>query len=184
MIYKTLSTVVDDFFAFCIKMPFLHRLACFRDDLVFLVFLYQVRLLCCDALEVVDKQTLVCSDGYTASTRSVSTSTGRCWWRMWTLRERRRRTGRVDTGTSIYNTIFSLNDYARQGAWRRPGPAPRIKVPLAHPYDVLPILVHPCHSGFLQSATAQAQCIPAANKSGSCITAATRVPESSGPVPH
>ncbi|KAF9464810.1 cleft lip and palate transmembrane protein 1-domain-containing protein [Collybia nuda] len=41
MVYKTLSTVVDDFFAFCIKMPFLHRLACFRDDLVFLIFLYQ-----------------------------------------------------------------------------------------------------------------------------------------------
>jgi len=41
MIYKTLSTVVDDLFAFCIKMPALHRLACFRDDLVFLVFLYQ-----------------------------------------------------------------------------------------------------------------------------------------------
>ena len=59
MIYKTLSTVVDDLFAyvfsfagrgqclmpscrFCIKMPILHRLACFRDDVVFLVFLYQV----------------------------------------------------------------------------------------------------------------------------------------------
>ncbi|KLO14990.1 cleft lip and palate associated transmembrane protein [Schizopora paradoxa] len=41
MIYKTLSTVVDDLFAFCIKMPILHRLACFRDDVVFLVFLYQ-----------------------------------------------------------------------------------------------------------------------------------------------
>lgn len=41
MVYKTLSTVVDDFFAFCIKMPFLHRLACFRDDVVFLVFIYQ-----------------------------------------------------------------------------------------------------------------------------------------------
>ncbi|KZT38366.1 cleft lip and palate associated transmembrane protein [Sistotremastrum suecicum HHB10207 ss-3] len=41
MIYKTLSTVVDDFFAFCIKMPFLHRLACFRDDVVFMIFLYQ-----------------------------------------------------------------------------------------------------------------------------------------------
>lgn len=27
---------------FCIKMPVLHRLACFRDDVVFLVFLYQV----------------------------------------------------------------------------------------------------------------------------------------------
>lgn len=26
---------------FCIKMPFLHRLACFRDDLVFIVYLYQ-----------------------------------------------------------------------------------------------------------------------------------------------
>jgi len=41
MIYKTLSTVVDDFFAFCIKMPLMHRLACFRDDVVFLIFIYQ-----------------------------------------------------------------------------------------------------------------------------------------------
>ncbi|AAW45128.1 hypothetical protein CNBL2630 [Cryptococcus deneoformans B-3501A] len=41
MMYKTLSTVVDDFFAFCIRMPWLHRLACFRDDVVFLVLLYQ-----------------------------------------------------------------------------------------------------------------------------------------------
>jgi len=40
-VYKFLSTVVDDFFAFCIKMPFLHRLACFRDDVVFLIYLYQ-----------------------------------------------------------------------------------------------------------------------------------------------
>lgn len=43
MVYKTLSTVIDDMFAFIIKMPILHRLACFRDDVVFLVFLYQVR---------------------------------------------------------------------------------------------------------------------------------------------
>ena len=42
MVYKTLSTVIDDLFAFIIKMPILHRLACFRDDVVFLVFLYQV----------------------------------------------------------------------------------------------------------------------------------------------
>ncbi|KAG8934632.1 hypothetical protein FRC02_009576 [Tulasnella sp. 418] len=41
MVYKTLSTVVDDFFAFIIKMPWLHRLACFRDDVVFLILLYQ-----------------------------------------------------------------------------------------------------------------------------------------------
>lgn len=27
--------------AFCVKMPWLHRLACFRDDVVFLILLYQ-----------------------------------------------------------------------------------------------------------------------------------------------
>lgn len=41
MMYKTLNTIVDDFFAFCIKMPVLHRLACFRDDVVFVILLYQ-----------------------------------------------------------------------------------------------------------------------------------------------
>ncbi|BGO91648.1 hypothetical protein NBRC10512_008095 [Rhodotorula toruloides] len=40
--YKVLSTVIDDFFAFIIRMPWLHRLACFRDDLVFLILLYQM----------------------------------------------------------------------------------------------------------------------------------------------
>lgn len=41
MTYKFLTTIVDDFFAFAIKMPLLHRLAVFRDDLVFLVYIYQ-----------------------------------------------------------------------------------------------------------------------------------------------
>jgi hypothetical protein len=36
-----LNTFIDDLFAFIIKMPTLHRLACFRDDLVFIVYLYQ-----------------------------------------------------------------------------------------------------------------------------------------------
>ncbi|SOV09402.1 related to cleft lip and palate transmembrane protein 1 (CLPTM1) [Ustilago sp. UG-2017a] len=40
-VYKILGTFVDDLFAFCIKMPMLHRLACFRDDVVFFIFLYQ-----------------------------------------------------------------------------------------------------------------------------------------------
>ncbi|UZJ55426.1 hypothetical protein CBS101457_004746 [Exobasidium rhododendri] len=40
-VFKILGTFVDDLFAFAIKMPLLHRLACFRDDLVFMVFLYQ-----------------------------------------------------------------------------------------------------------------------------------------------
>ncbi len=33
--------IVDDLFAFVIKMPTLHRLSVFRDDLVFLVYIYQ-----------------------------------------------------------------------------------------------------------------------------------------------
>ncbi|TIC00309.1 cleft lip and palate transmembrane 1 [Wallemia mellicola] len=41
MVYKTLSTVIDDLFSFIIKMPLLHRLSCFRDDVVFLIYLYQ-----------------------------------------------------------------------------------------------------------------------------------------------
>ncbi|CAD7699576.1 unnamed protein product [Ostreobium quekettii] len=39
--YKFLNTIIDDLFAFAIKMPLLHRLSVFRDDVVFLVFLYQ-----------------------------------------------------------------------------------------------------------------------------------------------
>ncbi|KAJ1978607.1 hypothetical protein H4R35_001832 [Dimargaris xerosporica] len=39
--YKALNTFVDDLFAFIITMPTLHRLACLRDDVVFLVYLYQ-----------------------------------------------------------------------------------------------------------------------------------------------
>ena len=41
MTYKSLNTFVDDLFAFVIKMPVMHRLACFRDDIVFFIFLYQ-----------------------------------------------------------------------------------------------------------------------------------------------
>lgn len=39
--YKFLNTFIDDIFAFVIKMPLLYRLGCFRDDIVFLVYLYQ-----------------------------------------------------------------------------------------------------------------------------------------------
>ncbi|CAM9547853.1 unnamed protein product [Phaeothamnion confervicola] len=41
MAYKSLNTFIDDLFAFVIKMPLMHRLACLRDDVVFFVFLYQ-----------------------------------------------------------------------------------------------------------------------------------------------
>jgi len=39
--YKALNTFIDDLFAFIIKMPTMHRLSCFRDDIVFLIYLYQ-----------------------------------------------------------------------------------------------------------------------------------------------
>lgn len=39
--YKFLNTFIDDIFAFVIKMPMMYRLGCFRDDIVFLIFLYQ-----------------------------------------------------------------------------------------------------------------------------------------------
>lgn len=41
MSYKFLNTFIDDIFAFVIKMPTLYRIGCFRDDIVFFVFLYQ-----------------------------------------------------------------------------------------------------------------------------------------------
>jgi len=39
--FKAFNTFIDDVFAFLIKMPTSHRIACFRDDLVFFCYLYQ-----------------------------------------------------------------------------------------------------------------------------------------------
>ena len=39
--YKALNTFIDDLFAFVIKMPMMHRVSCFRDDFVFIIYLYQ-----------------------------------------------------------------------------------------------------------------------------------------------
>ena len=39
--YKFLNTFIDDLFAFVIKMPTLYRIGCFRDDIVFIIFIYQ-----------------------------------------------------------------------------------------------------------------------------------------------
>jgi len=41
MVYKTLNTFIDDLFAFSSKMPTMHRLSVFRDDIIFFVYLYQ-----------------------------------------------------------------------------------------------------------------------------------------------
>ncbi|CAD8046500.1 unnamed protein product [Paramecium primaurelia] len=44
MIYKFLNTIIDDLFAFIITMPWLKRLSCFRDDIIFLIYIYQRRI--------------------------------------------------------------------------------------------------------------------------------------------
>eukprot|EP01069_Polyplicarium_translucidae_P008026 Polyplicarium_translucidae@DN3177_c0_g1_i1.p1 len=41
LVYRALNTFVDDVAAFIIDMPWLHRLACFRDDVIFVLYLYQ-----------------------------------------------------------------------------------------------------------------------------------------------
>lgn len=39
--YKAMNTFVDDVAALIIDMPMMHRLSCFRDDIIFFVYLYQ-----------------------------------------------------------------------------------------------------------------------------------------------
>lgn len=39
--FKFVNTFIDDLFAFIIKMPTMHRLSVFRDDIVFFVYMYQ-----------------------------------------------------------------------------------------------------------------------------------------------
>ena len=39
--YKFINTFIDDLFAFIIRMPAMTRLSCFRDDIVFIIYLYQ-----------------------------------------------------------------------------------------------------------------------------------------------
>merc|ERR1712226_663038 len=41
MTYKALNTFIDDIFAFVIKMPTMYRIGCFRDDIIFLIYVYQ-----------------------------------------------------------------------------------------------------------------------------------------------
>jgi hypothetical protein len=40
LFYKFLNTIIDDLFSFIITMPAMHRLSCFRDDVIFVIYLY------------------------------------------------------------------------------------------------------------------------------------------------
>lgn len=39
--YRFFNTIIDDLFSFIITMPTMHRLSCFRDDIIFFIYLYQ-----------------------------------------------------------------------------------------------------------------------------------------------
>ncbi|GMT36727.1 hypothetical protein PFISCL1PPCAC_28024 [Pristionchus fissidentatus] len=39
--YKFINTFIDDLFAFVIRMPTMYRIGCFRDDIIFLIYVYQ-----------------------------------------------------------------------------------------------------------------------------------------------
>merc|ERR1719499_2273136 len=41
-IYRAINTFIDDLFALIVRMPTMHRLSCFRDDVVFFMFLWQL----------------------------------------------------------------------------------------------------------------------------------------------
>merc|ERR1712241_439586 len=57
-VYRAISTFIDDLFAMIIRMPTMHRLSCFRDDIVFIIYLYQ------RWLYPVDKSRTFDEDGY------------------------------------------------------------------------------------------------------------------------
>jgi hypothetical protein len=40
-VYRAFNTFIDDLFAFIMPMPGMHRMAVFRDDLVFVIYLGQ-----------------------------------------------------------------------------------------------------------------------------------------------
>jgi hypothetical protein len=66
--YKFVNTFIDDLFSFVIRMPTMARISCFRDDIVFFVYLYQRWLYPVDSSRPVEGV----SEG--ASTEEVSTT--------------------------------------------------------------------------------------------------------------
>lgn len=76
--YKAFNTFIDDVFAFIITMPTAHRLACFRDDIVFVVYLYQRWLYPVDATRLDDGRGVmeaVPTDAETVVTAANETAT-------------------------------------------------------------------------------------------------------------
>jgi hypothetical protein len=54
LVFKSLNTFIDDLFSFIIRMPTMARISCFRDDVVFFIYLYQRWLYPVDATRPVE----------------------------------------------------------------------------------------------------------------------------------
>jgi len=80
--YKAFNTFIDDLFAFTITMPMAHRVACFRDDAVFLVYLYQRWYL--KFFNKVDSVLMIVILGFTPLTRAGWTADV-TWMKRWTI---------------------------------------------------------------------------------------------------
>ena len=52
--YRFVNTFIDDLFAFIIRMPTMARISCFRDDVVFIIYLWQRYLYPVDASRPVE----------------------------------------------------------------------------------------------------------------------------------
>merc|ERR1711972_1183052 len=65
-VYRAISTFIDDLFAMIIRMPTMHRLSCFRDDIVFIICLYQRHLYPVDKFRTFDE------DGYELSSEEIT----------------------------------------------------------------------------------------------------------------
>merc|ERR1719499_2264673 len=66
-VYRAITTFIDDLFALIIRMPTMHRLSCFRDDVVFLIYLYQRWLYPVDKSRCFDEDGYELSDGEIAA---------------------------------------------------------------------------------------------------------------------
>ena len=40
--FRFLNTIIDDLFVFAVKTPTMYRISCFKDDVIFVIFIYQL----------------------------------------------------------------------------------------------------------------------------------------------
>lgn len=71
LMYKAFNTFIDDIFAFIVTMPTSHRIACFRDDVVFIIYLIQRWLYPEDKLRLDDGSYLMDDIDNLDSTKSI-----------------------------------------------------------------------------------------------------------------